>query len=259
MELFICTNVYIPLRAAPSHRAEMVSQILFGERFSIIESSGTWVRIETLFDTYTGWIDSAQYGYTGWNEEFPGIISGRELICIREDGSQMTLAPGSELFNISDDLSIFTVAGTDYRLAEPHASRLAPHASPLTPHASLSETALQFLNTPYLWGGRTHLGIDCSGFVQIAFKIHGIALPRNASQQAHKGITVDFISDAKPGDVLFFSDDTDTISHTGILLAKETIIHAAGRVRLDRVDHQGIWSDEAGRYTHRLRLIKRMQ
>ncbi len=98
MELFICTNVYIPLRAAPSHRAEMVSQILFGERFSIIESSGTWLRIETLFDTYTGWIDSAQYGYIGWNEEFPGIIAGRELDCIREDGSQMTMAPGSELF-----------------------------------------------------------------------------------------------------------------------------------------------------------------
>lgn len=258
MDLYICTHVYIPLRAAPSHRTEMVSQILFGERFSIIESSGTWVRIETLFDTYTGWIDSAQYGYTGWNEEFPGIITSRELICIRDDGSQMTLAPGSELLNLSDDLSTFTVSGTEYRLTEPHASRLAPHASPLTPHTSLSETGMQFLNTPYLWGGRTHMGIDCSGLVQIVFKIHGTALPRDASQQAQNGITVDFISDARPGDVLFFSSDTDTISHTGILLAKETIIHAAGRVRRDRVDHQGIWSDEAGRYTHRLRLIKRM-
>jgi hypothetical protein len=252
MDLFICTNVFIPLRAAPSHRSEMVSQILFGERFSIIESSGTWLRIETFFDTYTGWIDSAQYGYVRWNEEFPGVIAGRELICVREDGSQMTLVPGSELFGLRGDFSAFTVGDSDYRLEE-------AHASTLTPHTSLSETAMQFLNAPYLWGGRTPMGIDCSALVQIAFKIHGIALPRDASQQAEKGVTVDFISDAKPGDILFFSTDTDNISHTGILLAKETIIHAAGRVRLDRVDHQGIWRDEAGRYTHRLRLIKRMK
>jgi cell wall-associated NlpC family hydrolase len=103
------------------------------------------------------------------------------------------------------------------------------------------------------------MGIDCSGLVQIAFKVHGIALPRDASQQAQKGTTIDFISDAKPGDILFFSVDTENISHTGILLSKETIIHAAGRIRRDRVDHQGIWRDEANNYTHRLRLIKRMQ
>jgi cell wall-associated NlpC family hydrolase len=103
------------------------------------------------------------------------------------------------------------------------------------------------------------MGIDCSGLVQIAFKIHGIAMPRDASQQAQKGVTINFISDAKPGDILFFSADTDNISHTGLLLSKETIIHAAGRVKRDRVDHQGIWCSEANRYTHRLRLIKRMQ
>jgi hypothetical protein len=234
MDLFICTNVIIPLRAAPSHRAEMVTQLLFGERFSIVESSGTWLRIETLFDTYSGWIDSAQYG------------------CIREDGSRMKIIPGSELFEVKDDFSGFRAGGENYVLPGMDPVKFAPAASPV-------ETAMQFLNTPYLWGGRTPMGIDCSGLVQIAFKIHGIALPRDASQQAQKGATIDFISDAKPGDILFFSADTDNISHTGILLSKETIIHAAGMVRRDRVDHQGIWRDEAGRYTHRLRLIKRMQ
>ncbi len=258
MDLFICTNVFIPLRAAPSHRSEMVSQIIFGERFSIIENSGTWIRVETLFDSYTAWIDSSQGGYIGWDEGQSGIIAGRELICIREDGSQMTLVPGSELFGLSDDFSGFTIGGSKYRLKEAHSSLLTPHSSLLTPHSSLSETAVQFLNAPYLWGGRTPLGIDCSGLVQVSCKIHGIPLPRNASQQAEKGVTVNFISDARPGDILFFSEETDNISHTGILMANETIIHAAGRVRLDRVDHQGIWRDDEGKYTHRLRLIKRM-
>lgn len=252
MDLLICTNVYLPLRAAPSHRSEMVSQILFGERFSIVESSGTWVRIETHFDAYSGWIDSAQGGYISWNEEQPGIIARREIHCIMDDGSQITLVPGSELFGLSDDLSTFTIGGRNYLLIEPHASALMPHKT-------VTETALQFLNAPYLWGGRTPMGIDCSGLVQIAFKIHGIALPRDASQQSEKGLTVSFISDAKPGDILFFSAETDNISHTGILLAKETIIHAAGRVRCNKVDHQGIWRDDQGKYSHRLRLIKRMQ
>jgi len=229
----------------------MVSQLLFGERFGIVESSGTWLRIETLFDAYAGWIDSAQYGYGLWNEEKPGIIAGRETECIREDGSRMKIMPGSELFNVKDDFSGFRVGGENYILPGMDPGNFAPAATP-------AETALQFLNAPYLWGGRTPAGTDCSGLVQIAFKVHGIALPRDASQQAQQGITIEFIGDAKPGDVLFFSADTESISHTGILLAKEIIIHAAGRVRRDRVDHQGIWRDEAGKYTHRLRLIKRM-
>jgi hypothetical protein len=252
MDLFICTNTYIPMRAAPSHRSEMVSQLLFGERFSIVESSGSWHRIETLFDTYSGWIDSAQYGYVRWDEHTPGIVTGSEMDCIREDGSRMKITPGSELFEVKEDFSGFRVGGDNYMMPGMDPAKLAPATTPV-------ETALQFLNRPYLWGGRTPMGIDCSGLVQIAFKIHGTALPRDASQQAQKGITVDFISDARPGDVLFFSADTDNISHTGILFSNETIIHAAGVVRCDRVDHQGIWSDEAGRYTHRLRLIKRIQ
>jgi hypothetical protein len=240
------------MRGAPSHRSEMVSQLLFGERFTIIESSGTWQRIETLFDTYSGWIDSTQYGYVRWNEHTPGIVAGREMDCVRKDGSRMKIVPGSELFEVKDDFSGFRVGDENYLLPGMDPIKLVPAASPL-------ETALQFLNTPYLWGGRTPMGIDCSGLIQIAFKVHGIALPRDASQQAQKGTTIDFISDAKPGDILFFSADTDNISHTGVLLSKETIIHAAGRVRRDRTDHQGIWCDEANRYTHRLRLIKRMQ
>jgi hypothetical protein len=136
MELFICTNVLIPLRAAPSHRSEMVSQLLFGERFSIVESSGTWLRIETLFDTYAGWIDSAQYGYVRWNEHTPGILVCREMDCIKADGSSMTIIPGCELFEVKDDFSGFRVGGENYLLPGVDPEKFAPAASP-------AETAMQ--------------------------------------------------------------------------------------------------------------------
>jgi hypothetical protein len=251
MDLFICINTYIPLRAAPSHKSEMVSQVLFGERFSIIESSATWLRIKTLFDHYSGWIDSMHGGYGRWHDEGSGIITGREMVCIKEDGSLMRLFPGSELFSLCEDMSAFSVAGMPFVIHD-------THASPLAPHASITETALQFLNTPYLWGGRTSAGIDCSGLVQVVYKIQGVALPRDAAQQAKEGLTIDFLSDACQGDLLFFSSDTDDITHAGILIDRETIIHASGIVRTDRVDHQGIWREDAGRYTHRLRIIKRV-
>jgi hypothetical protein len=229
----------------------MVSHLLFGERFSIIESSGTWLRVETFFDHCHGWIDSLHGGYSSWHDEGPGIVTGREIVCTKEDGSRMRLFPGSELFGLSADLSSFIAAGTKYLLNEAQSSLL-------TPHSSVTETALQFLNAPYLWGGRTPAGTDCSGFVQTVYKIHGMALPRDAALQAQQGLTINFLADAVTGDLLFFSADTENISHTGILLDRNTIIHASGIVRTDRVDHQGIWREDAGRYTHRLRIIKRV-
>ena len=107
----------------------MVSQLLFGERFSIVESSGTWLRIETLFDAYTGWIDSAQYGYVRWDEDTPGIIAGREMDCIREDGSRMKIIPGSELFEVKDDFSGFRVGGENYMMPGMDPVKLAPAAT----------------------------------------------------------------------------------------------------------------------------------
>jgi len=251
MDLFVCTNVFIPLRSAPSHSSEMVSQLLFGERFQIIDSAASWLKIETFFDQYTGWIDSFHRGYEAWEEGSAGIVTGNQLVCLKEDNTLLTLSPGSELFGLNDDFSGFAMGGQKYTLRD-------PDASPLTPHSSLTETALQFLNVPYLWGGRTDGGIDCSGLVQVVCKIHGIKMPRDAARQAELGTIVSFFGEARPGDLIFFSGETERISHTGIFLGSGRIIHSSGTVRTDRVDHQGIWRDDAGRYTHRLRVIKRV-
>jgi len=251
MDLFICTNVFIPIRSAPVHRAEMVSQLLFGERFQIIDRAASWVKIETLFDLYTGWIDSLHHGYEAWDEESHGIIAGNQVVCSKEDNTLLILSPGSEIFGLNDSFSGFSIGGKQYIVRDPQASLL-------TPHSSLNETALQFLNVPYLWGGRTDGGIDCSGLVQVVCKIHGIKLPRDAARQAELGTVVSFFGEARPGDLIFFSGETERISHTGIFLGSGTIIHSSGTVRIDRVDHQGIWREDAGMYTHRLRVIKRV-
>jgi hypothetical protein len=251
MDLFICTNVFIPLRSAPVHRAEMVSQLLFGERFKIIDSAASWLKIETLFDLYTGWIDTLHKGYESWSEGSQGIIAGNRLICSKDDDTTLILSPGSEIFGLNDSFSGFVIGGKHYIVRDPQASLL-------TPHSSLTETALQFLNVPYLWGGRTDGGIDCSGLVQVVCKIHGIKLPRDAARQAELGTIVSFFGEARPGDLIFFSGETERISHTGIFLGSGKIIHSSGAVRIDRVDHQGIWREDAGSYTHRLRVIKRV-
>ena len=251
MDIFICTNTFIPLRSAPSHRSEMVSQIIFGERFKVIDSAATWLKVENLFDQYTGWMDSLHNGYEIWDEGSPGIIAGNQLVCSKEDDTLLILSPGSELFRLSDDFSGFSVGGRKYTLRDPHASLLMPHTS-------LTETALQFLNVPYLWGGRTNGGIDCSGLVQIVCKIHGIRMPRDAARQTEMGTIVSFFNEAQPGDLIFFSGETETITHTGIFLGSGKIMHSSGTVRIDTVDHQGIWRKETGNYTHRLRIIRRV-
>ncbi len=199
------------MRAAPSHKAEMTSEVLFGERFEVIENSGNWLRIITAFDSESGWIDGSQTISGEWNSHENGIITGKELVCIKSDKTSVILAPGSEIFDIDLKTGIFLSSGDKWMLSGTTLNEvLSPDNSPL-------DSANQYLNAPYLWGGRTPWGIDCSGLVQTVYKIHGISLPRNSSKQAECGQTVDFLEEALPGDLLFFSGDNDIISHVGML------------------------------------------
>ena len=129
--------------------------------------------------------------------------------------------------------------------------------SGVRPKGNLIPTAFMYLNAPYLWGGKTPFGIDCSGLTQMVYKLNGYKLPRDASQQATEGEPLSFIEESEPGDLAFFDNDEGNIIHVGLIMENNYIIHASGKVRIDRLDHLGIYNAETNRHTHKLRVIKK--
>ncbi|HLP74001.1 MAG TPA: C40 family peptidase [Bacteroidales bacterium] len=252
MERFICENVFVPLRSGPSHKSEMLSQVLFGEKYSIIEQSGSWLRVRTAFDNYAGWIDGDHLQHSDEDIDSNGHVLNRSLLCFRKDETRLVLEPGCEIFDPDFKAKTFSIGNDKYKtspdFSESHISAREP----------VAETALRFINSPYIWGGRVPSGIDCSGLIQLVYKIHGIAIPRDSWEQAEAGINVDFIDSAEPGDLVLFDNERGKITHVGMILSRGLVIHASGRVRIDRIDHQGIFKPEKNGYSHKLRLIRRI-
>jgi cell wall-associated NlpC family hydrolase len=252
MEYGICKIAIIPVRAEGTERAEMVSQLLFGETYAVTEFQEKWVKIITSFDDYEGWISRVQFtalsteDYQKLQQDIP-VLTKQAVTAVtkQKDSSAMYLPAGCTLpffengnCNINGDE--FTVSDLN-KISD-----------------DIMLTAYSYINSPYLWGGRTHFGIDCSGFVQTVFRQHGINLKRDASQQVEQGTVVDFLQSAKAGDLAFFDNDEGRIVHVGIMLNNEQIIHASGRVKIDTIDDQGIYSQEFRKHTHKLRIIKRI-
>lgn len=252
----ICLLSVAGMRAEPSHQSEMVNQMLFGDLFEVVRKYKDWLWVRLLYDDYRGWISLNQA--TELSEEHflqlreaPFAVAA-DLIQILEDinlKTSIALGAGSTLHNFKK--WGFSVAGNTYKYFGKVHEKV--HSQP----RQLTEYAIMFLNTPYLWGGRSPFGVDCSGFMQLVFKMGGIWLPRDTSQQVDCGEVVDLIHEALPGDLLFFGEQDKPITHVGMLLAEGLIIHAHGRVRVDVIDHYGIFDRGLKKYTHSLRVIKR--
>ncbi len=248
MKYGICSLSIVPLRDEANDRSEMVNQVLYGELLKVLESRKKWSRIRLQHDSYEGWIDNKQFQFIT-EEEY------------KEYAAKDTL--------VSADLIDCITTNTDELLSIPMGSNL--NTLPLLQHTfegkslagkldkqNLVDTALLYLNSPYLWGGRTPFGIDCSGFTQMVYKLNGHKLLRDASQQATQGEALSFIEESEPGDLVFFDNTEGAIVHVGIIMEDNYIIHAHGRVRIDRLDHTGIFNAEERRHTHKLRVIKRI-
>ncbi len=254
MEFGICTHPLIPLRIEPSDRAEMVSQLLFGAHYIVLEASRKWLLIQQVQDGYEGWIDRKQHASLDKVEfdllgAFPQKRCGDGLGFVTDsEGHRFAIPCSSALPNYEE--GHFTMVGRTYQFD----GRIARHDS-----KSVVRHALRLLHAPYLWGGKSVFGMDCSGYVQVVFDCAGIKMPRDAYQQAEIGESIDFLDLAEPGDLVYFDNDEKRIIHVGILLAKDQVIHASGSVRIDRIDHQGIYKESEKIYTHHTRLIKRVR
>ncbi len=252
MEIFICGNVFVPLRSGPSHKSEMLSQVLFGEKYRIIDQIGHWYRIETLFDNYTGWIDADHIQNSPGKEDSTGYVLNRSLLCHKNDKTKLVLEAGCEVYEPDFENKTFSAGEDKYSAGTEFG------ASYFNVRESISDTAMKFINSPYIWGGRIPSGIDCSGFVQLVYKIRGIKIPRDSWQQAGAGESVGFIDECVPGDLVLLDDNMGKITHVGMILAQGLVIHASGRVRIDAIDHQGIYKNEIKGYSHKLRTIRRI-
>jgi len=252
MDLIISLIPLIPIRKEPNHRSEMVSQMLFGEKAKIISYNKEWVEIETKFDDYRGWIElksTASYNPKIHDKEW--TITSKPISIVKKANRSFLISSGSEI-PTPDKSNRFELNSETYEIEGDNKMPIQP------PVKTIIEIAYEFINAPYLWGGRSIFGIDCSGFTQILYKNVGISLPRDSKDQAGKGILIESIEDSKPGDLLFFQNDQGLVVHVGMLLPKNKIIHSSVYVRVDKVDDRGIFNLKENMYTHSLKIIKRI-
>jgi len=251
----ICCVPTSPLRAEPSHRTEMVSQLIFGECCEIVEQAkDNWSRIRMKYDGYEGWctashlveIDETEY------EAAQYALTPDWVTALEYNGHPMMVPMGSHLTAMKNGRAHWRKNQVHYKGKAYDPSSAAIDAR------SIRQLTYKFLNIPYLWGGKTMFGFDCSGFTQTVFKFLNVPLLRDAYQQATQGEAVGFLEEMRTGDLAFFDNEEGRITHVGILLNTNEIIHASGKVRIDKIDNMGILQSETFQRTHHLRVIKRV-
>lgn len=264
LEHGICGLSVVPVRAEPTDKAEIVTQLIFGECYTLLLTQGQWMQVRTAADQYVGWMDvkqhlpvTAEY-FAAWQaQDHPRTLDVVQMVS--DDTMRVPVQLGSRL-------PFFD--GMTLRLGERPLFYNGAATNPLNGHGPagptetrarlLQKMASVYLKTPYLWGGKSLFGIDCSGLMQQLYGFIGVQLPRDARQQIDHGRPVHFVAQTQLGDLAFFDNADGNIVHVGMLLEDQQIIHASGEVRIDPLDHNGIYNRDRQKYTHKLRLIKRL-
>lgn len=250
----LCIVPVAPLRREPRHESEITSQLLFGEAVELLASHGEWVELVCLYDGYTGFCMRNQ------------LTEVSEAIALQDQVALVSTWSGVIMVN---DLPMHVPLGSALPALQngeamwgetkiKSSSKLVMEAAHVFDEESIRQIAFLYLNTGYLWGGRSVFGIDCSGFVQGLMRFFGKKMPRESVHQSMIGEDLGFLQEARCGDLAFFDNEEGKIIHVGLLLNDHEIIHAAGKVRIDNIDGAGIIHSQTGERTHRLRVIKRV-
>ena len=270
MSYGICLMSVVPVRSEPSHKAEMCTQLLFGELYSVLQTEPEWLKIKLEYDDYEGWISLKNHSVLD-AEEFERLVQAGsrcsldlvQLVTNEAAKAQFPILFGSSLpdieeFSMQIGDQTFVYDGQVSMISDFEDGDEEGPENMMELKHDLVHDAMQFLNAPYLWGGRSLFGIDCSGLVQMAYKLKNIRLKRDASQQAEQGEAVASLEEAEPGDLAFFENEVGRICHVGILIDRQKILHCSGRVRNDLIDQQGIFHNDLHEYTHKLKMIRRI-
>jgi hypothetical protein len=233
----ICHLSIIPVRKNSTSKSELVSQLIYGELFKVIEKKEKWFYIESIDDKYSGWINHSQFKEI-LEQDFKKVKKIKSKL-LNNISSEIETENGNMSITIGSKISSAFIL--NHKLKQKEYSK-----------SSIIKNSLKFLNSPYLWGGRTPYGIDCSGFSQQVYKLNGFQLARDASQQALQGKEVK-LEKAKPGDLAFFGDKK--ITHVGIIMDSNKIIHSFGCVRIDYLNEKGIINSISKKTTHYLKKI----
>ena len=248
MQYGVCNLGIVPIRFEPADTSEMVTQALYGDFFKVLEQRKKWSRIRFAYDKYEGWIDNKQYLEIEENQYSQLANSD---ISLSKDLIQFVSDNANSIYPIplGSDLNCLNLLNQKFE-----GNKITEKSE----KSKIIDTSFLYLNTPYLWGGKSPFGIDCSGFTQMVYKLNGYHLLRDASQQATQGLALSFIEESEPGDLAFFDNAEGDIIHVGIIMKDNYIIHAHGKVRIDRLDHSGIYNIDKNTHTHRLRVIKKI-
>jgi len=260
MNFGIASIAKIPVRAKPAHQSEMCNEILFGESYTIVDEEGDWLMVQSGWDAYEGWISRGSNTPIS-QKDFKDLSSSIKVYCTAPVQSAcISSAKASLYLSMGSRLPFFNTRNRQFRINDIiyTLSQDATYSGAISKNvrAAVIETAGQLLNTPYLWGGKSSFGTDCSGFVQTILRIHGINLPRDSSDQSGHGTVVQLTDSHQSGDLAFFHNVEGKITHVGFVASQGLILHASGRVRLDRLDQKGIFNADIDKYTHQLSLIK---